>query len=253
VSDSTKTNKPDPGTNEQPAQTNTPLLIPPEVEDIWRECEARLKLLRSDLEKLRTNSAGGSKPANSADEAKMQQVVDILTSLAKDPFSLIERDFERARKEAQSEHKPASNETPPRTNSTPAVPRTPASKSSQPNATNSNSSASAPNLDQDDGVEQLQDAQNMAQAVLPSVSASTSQAPSSGIDLSPFTGAVADGAQTTQSAAAGLLAALEQNTQMTASLFSEMLSLIETQDRQLGEVDRKISDLNGQINSLKNP
>ena len=47
-------------------------------------------------------------------------------------------------------------------------------------------------------------------------------------------------------------AALEQNTQITVSLFNRTLELIDQQNRKLGEVDRRIAELGGQIKSLKN-
>jgi hypothetical protein len=50
-----------------------------------------------------------------------------------------------------------------------------------------------------------------------------------------------------------LRAALEQNTGLANSLFGQMLDLIDSQNRQLGDVDRKMSDFSGQLKSLKNP
>ncbi len=50
-----------------------------------------------------------------------------------------------------------------------------------------------------------------------------------------------------------LLAAIEQNTSLTNSLFLRTLDLIDQHNRKLGDVDRKISELSNQIKSLKNP
>ena len=48
-------------------------------------------------------------------------------------------------------------------------------------------------------------------------------------------------------------AALEQNSFITHSLFNRTLELLDLQNRKLGDVDRRINEINGQIKSLKNP
>lgn len=59
-------------------------------------------------------------------------------------------------------------------------------------------------------------------------------------------------AQAVQFSGEKMKAALELNTQITVSLFNRMLELVDQQNRKLGEVDRKIAELGGQIKSLKN-
>lgn len=59
-------------------------------------------------------------------------------------------------------------------------------------------------------------------------------------------------AQAIQFAGEKMRAALERNTQVTVSLFNRTLELIDQQNQKLGEVDRKIAEVNGQIKSLKN-
>ncbi len=65
--------------------------------------------------------------------------------------------------------------------------------------------------------------------------------------------ATADHAQSLRASAERLSATLEQNTQITISLLNRILGLIDSQNRKLGEVDLKTSELSSQIKSLKNP
>jgi hypothetical protein len=251
VSDSSSTDTPQAGTNE-PQESQTPLPVPIEVESVWRECEARLKILRSDIEKLRTNSASSGKTINPHDDAKMQQVMEILSSLAKDPFALIERGIEDAQRAANTERK----SNPPQPDAAPVHPDN--SKPATPDNTNSITvpAAPKPNTAADFQTQQIQnDAQAvMTAAVAPIPVGPAQNAPESDFGFSPFNGAAtSDSIVSAQASGERLRAALEQNTQVTASLFDGMLALIDGQNRKLGEVDRKISDLSGQLNSLKNP
>ncbi|HZQ46823.1 MAG TPA: hypothetical protein VFC07_07430 [Verrucomicrobiae bacterium] len=59
-------------------------------------------------------------------------------------------------------------------------------------------------------------------------------------------------AQAIQFSGEKMRSGLEQNNQITISLFNRTLDLIDQQNRKLGEVDRKIAELGGQIKSLKN-
>jgi hypothetical protein len=59
-------------------------------------------------------------------------------------------------------------------------------------------------------------------------------------------------AQAIQASAEKVRAALEQNGQVTVSLFNRMADLIWQQNRKLGELDRRVSNLGGQIDNLKN-
>ncbi len=81
--------------------------------------------------------------------------------------------------------------------------------------------------------------------------AQASSAPSGSFDA----GAQAVDAQkqAIQSAAEKVRAALDQNGQLTVSLFSRMTELIGQQNQKLGDLDRKVSNLGGQIDNLKNP
>ena len=58
--------------------------------------------------------------------------------------------------------------------------------------------------------------------------------------------------QAIQSAAEKVRAALDQNGQVTVSLFNRMAELIGQQNRKLGELDRRVSNMGGQIENLKN-
>jgi hypothetical protein len=55
-----------------------------------------------------------------------------------------------------------------------------------------------------------------------------------------------------QSSGEKMRVALEQNARVTALMFNRMLDLIEAQNRRLGDVDRRITEISGQIKSLKN-
>jgi hypothetical protein len=74
--------------------------------------------------------------------------------------------------------------------------------------------------------------------------------PEAGMD---FTPAVAAQTQSFQSAGDRMNAALEQNALITNSLFSRTLELLDLQNRRLGDVDRRINEIQGQMKSLKNP
>ena len=60
-------------------------------------------------------------------------------------------------------------------------------------------------------------------------------------------------AQAMQAAGDRMRAALERNGQATVSLLNQALEVIEQQNRRLGEVERRISELAGQIKSSRNP
>jgi hypothetical protein len=66
-------------------------------------------------------------------------------------------------------------------------------------------------------------------------------------------GSLAAQGQALQASGERLRAVVEQNTSLTNALFLRTLDLIDGQNRKLGEVDRKISELSNQIKSLKNP
>lgn len=59
-------------------------------------------------------------------------------------------------------------------------------------------------------------------------------------------------AQAIQSSGDAMRAALEQGTRITLEMFNRTLDLVEEQNRWLGDVDRRITELSGQIKSLKN-
>jgi hypothetical protein len=251
------TNNPQSGTNQNP----TPLPVPAEVQSIWHECEARLKLLRSDIEKLLNNSPVNAKPISFRDADKMQQVIEILNALARDPFALIERDMQDSKRAAERKSpSPANEKLPPHENA-PVNPDH--SKQNPAGDTNSVVPSVAPNPNNASDI-QPQQIQSDAQAVVAaaevapaSVATAQPAAPVPDFGLLPFSGAGSDSplvnSQAAQASGERLRIALEQNTQITASLFDQMLALVDGQNRKLGEVDRKISDLNGQLNSLKNP
>jgi hypothetical protein len=66
-------------------------------------------------------------------------------------------------------------------------------------------------------------------------------------------GAISAQTQSLQASGERLRATLEQNASLTNSLFLRALDVMNQQNQKLGEVDRKISELSGQIKSLKNP
>lgn len=260
MSDSTNTDKSESAKKDSAGtQANTPLPIINGIENAWRECEARLQILRSDIEKLRTNAASGIKPATIPNDTKIQQVLDILTGLSKDPFWLIERDLAHAQKEGHANQKPdalpPASETPSQTNNVPPVPKASRQDPSASNSTDSALFGDNPNIIPDDPMQQAAtDAQSFMQsAVAPVSSPLIPNASSPNFNILPFANPGSDGSQEAQASDDRLRAALEQTTQMTTSLFNEMLSLIDGQNRMLAQVGRKISDLNGQLNSLKNP
>ena len=82
----------------------------------------------------------------------------------------------------------------------------------------------------------------------------TARAPGAGAEEeNNRTAQIAEGrSQAIQVSGEKIRAALEQNTQITVSLLNRTLELIDQQNRKLGDVDRKIAELNGQIKSLKN-
>ena len=80
--------------------------------------------------------------------------------------------------------------------------------------------------------------------------AANPSSPEVGTDFAP---AVAAQTQSFQNAGDRMNAALEQNALITNSLFSRTLELLDLQNRRLGDVDRRINEIQGQMKSLKNP
>jgi hypothetical protein len=74
--------------------------------------------------------------------------------------------------------------------------------------------------------------------------------PGSGQDFAP---AVMAQTQSLQAAGDGLRAALEQNALITNSLFNRTLEMLDLQNRRLGDIDRRMNEIQGQMKSLKNP
>jgi hypothetical protein len=245
----------DPTNSETNAPQHTPLPIPPEVADVWRQSEARLKLLRSELEQLsKTNSP--AQPTSSQDQAKMKQVIEILDALAKDPFALINRAVQDANDPNSGNKTNSPPAQPPKpaaspTNTDPAL-QTPA----KPTGTNSASAPASMDVASDSDLQDMETAAVDATSE-PDPTPASVQQPAPQSDFNPSFDAPepdAFGSAASQAQASGdrMRAALEQNTQLTATMFDQMLALIDGQNQKLGDVDRKISELSGQLDSIKN-
>lgn len=212
------------------------------IANAYRECEARLQLTREQIEQL----IGSSTPTNTAPattnvtsgagDAAVQNIFELLNQLAVDPFALL---------------KPTDANSPQAETLAPTGPEAqgaaaddlnqalfqPGGADIAPFATDANADTSTRPSTAPAGAGIL-----VPPAIPPTAVAG--QDFSTGVDL-----------QTQALLASGerLRNALEQSMQSTASLFEQMLALIENQNRKLGQVDQKISELSGQLQSLKNP
>lgn len=247
------------------SNTNAPSALPPnppapdQLESIWRECEAKLQISRADLEKVLTNSAAGQ-PLSPVDQARLRQITEILSSQAADPFGLLNRAIRQAQN-APDHTNPSPTPTPTPTNAPPQNPANSARKiplaSHDPSPSTSATDGVAPAAVEMPPAEP--GTPGDAAAPLADVAPAPSPAPGfpdAGAGLSPFDGFDASSlvrAQAAQATGERLQAAFDQSAEATASLFEQMLALADGQNRKLAEVERKISELTGQLNSLKNP
>ncbi|MDB6021789.1 MAG: hypothetical protein JWQ04_1646 [Pedosphaera sp.] len=209
-----------------------------------RKYEAVLKSVRPDLPAPPTHAAPAPVPGTadiSNADPKTKAVIEILTSLATDPFALIKRAVADAQRAPAEPNAPSAAGTPENpANSDPVM-------AADLNGTDNLARSFSPNQSKATALE------SPAPALPPGQPFSDpGPQPLDGVGRE-FTGAAGQQAQALQAAGERMSAALEQNTQLTVSLFNEMLALMDDQNRKLGEVNQKISELGSQIKSLKNP
>ena len=233
-------------------KTNTPVTRFPED-------EARLKSVRTDIQSplvdtAATNAVPGSGPA--PNDLITQKVIEILTSLATDPFAMIKLSVQDAQRTALENNLRSGSQTP--SPSAENVPNSPGN--SETPITNSIISATTSPTPPSPGDSALglvipqprlpTDLGKVSDLSQPSFAGSESGVV---IPSDSFSGAADLHTQALQVSGARMQAVLEQNTQLTVSLFDQVMNLLDAQNGALGEMSRKISELGGQIKSLKNP
>ena len=215
------------------------------IANAYRECEARLQLTREQIEQLISDSIATNAPpaaasvTNPTNDAAVQNIFDLLNQLATDPFTLVKpANQDTSASAPQNNHGPVAAPGPQPSDTPADTFFPPGGTDIVPFETGANTDSPALQIPP-----RTPGQTNFVPQVNPPTSA-TGQDFSAGADLQ---------AQALQASGERLRSALEQNTQITASLFDQMLTLMGSQNRKLGQVDQKISELSGQLQSLKNP